>query len=229
MPTLEATLLSEAKRLAAQGAEILRKVQGLESEIAGEDLADVASWVTRLGQLTKRLYGESSTHFATYSKALATDNFYYLHSNWNSQIAILLGLAKSVAHDLEHGLLFEIRTLVQAEVFSDFLDMGEYLLREGYKDAAAVIISAVLEDGLRKLAAKHGVSIQNPQGRPLTIEPLNVALAGVNVYSKLVQKQVTTWAHVRNKAAHAEYTEYTKEQVELMLLFVQSFCAEHLK
>jgi hypothetical protein len=42
----------------------------------------------------------------------------------------------------------------------------------------------------------------------------------------LVQKQITTWAHVRNKAAHGEYDEYTKDQVQMMLIFVQGFVAE---
>jgi hypothetical protein len=229
MPRLEDSLTAEAKRLAAQATEILRKVRNLQSELEGEELGDVASWATRLGQLVRKLYGDRSEQYATYSKAVATDYFYSLHSNSNAHIAILLGLAKSLVHDLEHGLLFEIRSLVQAEVFSDFLEMGEYLLQEGYKDAAAVVIGAVLEDGLRKLAQKNGMSVTNPSGRALTIDPLNAALAASTAYSKLVQKQVTTWAHVRNKAAHGEYGEYTKEQVEMMLLFVQGFCAEHLK
>jgi uncharacterized protein (DUF2164 family) len=229
MARVDETLSAEVKRLVEEGAAILRKVQSLSSEIAGEELAEVTSWVTRLGQLIRRIYGEKSQQFATYSKALETENFYYLHSNWNAHIAQVLGVAKSLAHDLEHGLLFDIRTLVQADVFSDFLEMGEYLLNEGYKDAAAVIIGAVLEDGLRKVAEKRSVSTVNPSGRPLTIDPLNAALVADDAYTKLVQKQITTWAHVRNKAAHGEYSEYTKDQVQMMLMFVQGFFADHLK
>jgi uncharacterized protein (DUF2164 family) len=156
-------------------------------------------------------------------------NFYSLHSNWNSHIAVLLGLAKAVIHDLEQGLLQDVRSLIQAEVFSDFLEMGEYLLSEGYKDAAAVILGAVLEDTLRKLAIRHSIPIASPSGKNLTIDPLNTALAGVQVYSKLIQKQITTWAHLRNNAAHGKYSEYKKEQVEMMLIFVQSFCSDYLK
>jgi hypothetical protein len=62
----------------------------------------------------------------------------------------------------------------------------------------------------------------------MTIEPLNTELAKNNVYSKLVQKQITSWAHIRNKAAHGEYGEYDKAQVEIMLLFVQGFSEQHL-
>jgi hypothetical protein len=229
MPRLEDSIIAEAERLASQGAKMLYASQRLRNSMEGEELGDFAAWVTRLGQLVRKLYGESSEHFATYSKALATNAFYSLHSDWNAHLAILHGLSKCIVDDLERGLLFDIRSLVHAEVFTDFLEMGEHLLQEGYKDAAAVVIGSVLEDTLRQLSLKSKVATVNPSGRPLTIDPLNMALAASNVYSKLVQKQITTWAHVRNKAAHGEYREYTKEQVEMMLLFVQSFCAEHLK
>ena len=106
--------------------------------------------------------------------------------------------------------------------------MGEYLLNGGYKDAAAVIVGSVLEDGLRKLAEKNTISISNDQGKALTIEPLNNELAKKEVYSKLIQKQITSWAHIRNKAAHGEYGEYNKDQVQMMLLFVQSFTSDYL-
>jgi hypothetical protein len=107
--------------------------------------------------------------------------------------------------------------------------MGEYLLREGYKDAAAVILGAVLEDTLRKLAIKHSIPLTSTSGKSLTIDPINTELARVQAYSKLIQKQITTWAHLRNNAAHGQYSEYKKEQVEMMLIFVQSFCSDYLK
>jgi uncharacterized protein (DUF2164 family) len=229
MAKIESTLINEAKLLASQAADILSKAQADKRGMEGEELAKVSSWVTRLGQTVRKLYGEQSEQYATYSKAVETQNFYSLHSNWNKHIAILLGLAQSILHDLEQGLIFEVRALLQAEVFSDFLEMGEYLLKEGYKDAAAVIVGAVLEDSLRNIAKKANIQTNAPNGRPLTIEPLNTALAGANIYSKLVQKQITSWAHVRNKAAHGEYGEYTKEHVEMMILFTQSFCSEHLQ
>ena len=106
--------------------------------------------------------------------------------------------------------------------------MGEYLLNEGYKDASAVIVGAVLEDGLRKLCDKNGISTVNSSGRNLTIDPLNSELAKAEVYNKLTQKKITTWAHVRNKAAHGQYDEYNREQVEMMLLFVQGFSSDYL-
>jgi len=140
----------------------------------------------------------------------------------------MLGIANTVKHDYEKGLLSNLRALLQADIFADFLEMGEYLLNEGYKDAAAVIIGAVLEDSLRKLCDKHGIATTNNKGKPLTIEPLNIALTNSNIYSKLVQKQISSWAHIRNKAAHGEYKEYSHQEVKMMLLFVQNFAEQYL-
>ena len=228
MSTLDKRVEAEVKSLVETGARILKHAQSLRSSMAGEELAEVTTWVTRIGQLIRRLYGEKSQHFQSYSSALATNDFYNLHSNWNAHLSQMVGVAKTIEHDLAAGLLSDFKALVQADVFADFLEMGEYILNEGYKDAAAVIIGSVLENGLRKLSERNGLPLTADSGKPLTIEPLNTALAGKGVYSKLVQKQITSWAHIRNKAAHGEFGEYNKEQVQMMLMFVQNFSSEHL-
>lgn len=219
---------NETNSLIELGATILRKASGARSSFEGNDLAEVSSWVTRLGQLLIKLYGENSQHYKNFNKAISIDKFYIIHSNWYSHVSQLQGIALTVKHDIENDLLNSIKGLLQAEIFANFLEIGEHLLSEGYKDAAAVTIGAVLEDGLRELCKKNGIDTTKPNGAPLTIEPLNAELAKNNIYSKLVQKQITSWAHIRNKAAHGQYNEYEKSQVEMMLLFVQGFAEQHL-
>ena len=228
MPKLDARITAEVDDLVQVGQRLHRSASSSSSGIGGDELAEVAMWVTRLGQLIRKLYGEKSQHFASYDKALSINNFYNLHSNYYEHFTQVFGVAKAVQHDIKAGLLVNLRSLVQAEVFADFLEMGEYLLNEGYKDAAAVIIGTVLEDGLRKLSERASLPLIFDTGKPLTMEPLNAQLAKADAYSKLVQKQITSWAHIRNKAAHGEFNEYTLEQVKMMLLFVQGFTAEHL-
>jgi hypothetical protein len=150
-----------------------------------------------------------------------------MHSNYYQHLAIATGLLRGVLHELEKGLLSYIKQLLQADIFADFLEMAEHLLRENYKDASAVIIGSVLEDTLRKLADTNGIPTSTG-GKPLTIDPLNAALASVGIYNRLVQKQITSWADLRNKAAHGHYDEYDRNQVEMMLLFTQDFCSRHL-
>lgn len=210
------------------GETIIQKASRAARKLEGGDLTEVSSWVTRIGQLLRKLYGENSQHYVNFDRAISTENFYTIHSNWYGHISQVQGVALTVKHDVENGLISSIKGLLQAEIFANFLEIGEHLLSEGYKDAAAVTIGAVLEDGLRELCKKNNIDITKPNGSPLTIEPLNTELAKNEVYSKLTQKQITSWAHIRNKAAHGQYNEYDKSQVEMMLLFVQGFAEQHL-
>lgn len=219
---------NEINSLIDIGTAIVQKASKANSRFEGNDIAEVSAWVTRLGQLLKKLYGEKSQHYENFSKAILTDGFYLIHSKWYNHIAQLQGIALTVKHDVANDLLSSIKGLLQAEIFANFLEIGEHLLSEGYKDAAAVTIGAVLEDGLRELCKKNNIDTTKQNGAPLSIEPLNAELAKNEVYSKLVQKQVTSWAHIRNKAAHGQYNEYNESEVKMMLSFVQSFAEQHL-
>jgi hypothetical protein len=54
---------------------------------------------------------------------------------------------------------------------------------------------------------------------------MNSELAANNVYSKLDQKSITAALDLRNKAAHGQYGEYSKEQVSLTYQTVVDFIA----
>jgi hypothetical protein len=221
-------LKNEIDSIVKLGEVIVRQASTASSTLEGSDLAEVTSWVTRVGQLILKLYGENSQHYKNYSKAIGIDNFYVIHSHWYGHVSQVHGLAITIKHDVDNDLISNIKGLLQAEIFASFLEIGEHLLDEGYKDAAAVTIGAVLEDGLRELSKKNDIAVLKPNGAPKTIDPLNTELAQHNVYSKLVQKQITSYAHIRNKAAHGQYDEYDASEVKMMLLFVQRFSEQHL-
>ena len=126
-------------------------------------------------------------------------------------------------HDYENGYVSSLQELIHAAMFVDFLDMSTHLLSEGYKDPAAVLVGGVLEEHLRKLCLKNGLSIEEADGRPRKADSLNADLAKASVYDKLPQKSVVGWLDLRNKAAHGRYTEYDSKQVELMLDGVRHF------
>ena len=109
--------------------------------------------------------------------------------------------------------------------------MAEHLLKEGYKDPAAVIVGSTLEEHLKKLAQKCGIALEssNQKGemKPKKADTLNSELMSKNVYGKLDQKYVVSWLDLRNNAAHAKYGAYKIEQVELMLQGVQDFISRN--
>jgi hypothetical protein len=127
----------------------------------------------------------------------------------------LIGILRALREDYKAGFLASVTQLIHADVFADFLEMADHLLDQGYKDAAAVMTGAVLEEHLRKLCLNSGIQVESEK-KPKKADSLNAELAGTGVYSKLDQKNITAWLDLRNKAAHGRYSEYTKEQVQAL-------------
>jgi hypothetical protein len=224
--TLEKRVKAEIDDLVQIGNEIAAAAGSSGITLGQVWVIKTSSWVGRIGEIVRKLCGPDSKHMISYDSVLVGTDFYRMHSNHYRHIGVIQGVIQALQHEFEMGLLTDFRGLVQVDIFGDFLEMGEYLLDEGYKDAAAVIIGTVLEDTLRKLAEANGIAIRKPNGKALTIEPLNIECAKADIYDKLVQKQVTSWCDLRNKAAHGEYDEYDADQVKMMLLFVQKFASE---
>lgn len=154
-----------------------------------------------------------------------TDNF--IKKTERPQISSVesgVGILKALKSDIEAGFVKDVKELVVAEIFTDFLDMAEHLLENGYKDPAAFLVSATLEDGLRKIAVKHGINVKILDD----IGALNTKLADKEIYNRLVQKQIQAWKAIRDHAAHGKFDEYKKEDVEDMLRRVQRFLSEYL-
>ena len=135
----------------------------------------------------------------------------------------LQGVLRALRADYEAGRLQTYQELIHADLFSDFLEMAEYFLQEGYKDPAAVIAGGVLEEHLRKLCGKHGVTVpENPK-----LNTMNSDMARVMAYNKNDQKQVTAWAGLRNDAAHGNYGNYADGEVKLMLSGIRDFISRN--
>jgi hypothetical protein len=139
----------------------------------------------------------------------------------------LVAILKGMKFAYENGDLADVSEMVHADVFGDFLEMGRYLLDEKFKDAAAVMVGGVLEEHLRKLCVKNSIPIEVPgpggKMRPKMIDGMNTELRQKGVYSKTDQLQVTAWGAIRNAAAHADYDDYSMDQVRVMLDGVTGF------
>ncbi len=180
------------------------------------DRSMATQWITSSLHLIRTVFTKESDHFQqleAFNKDIT-----YLH---NTERA--LSVLRAAKDDYEQGMLFDTRTLIEAEVFDDLLEQAEHLLKMGYYQPAAVVAGAVLEDGLRKLCARNNVPV-SPTAK---VETMNAELTRANVYNGLVQKQVTMFADLRNKAAHGQWTEFTEAQVVTMLPQVRAFMTQH--
>lgn len=164
----------------------------------------------------EQIYGNSHTHYTEFGNSVKGRDI----NDLNAGVAIL----NAIKSEIEGGWLNTIKGLISAEIFADFLEMAEHLLENNYKDPAAVMIGSVLEEHLRQLCLKHEIETEaGGKMKPKKADRMNADLAKLELYNRLDQKAITSWLDLRNKAAHGEYDEYTKDQVSLMLQGVSDF------
>ena len=130
-----------------------------------------------------------------------------------SRLVELAATARAVHDDIAAGWLASVVELAHADTYADYLEMAEGLHSQGYKDAAAIIAGTSLEVHLKTLAAKYGVDLQAPNGRPKKMDTVNADLKAAGVCNGIEHKQVTTWLGIRNSAAHGDYRDYDKATV----------------
>ena len=184
----------------------------IDSSMFSEWMAQSLSFLTNLLG-SEHVYVESFRKNVTNARRPSPDN-----------VLAGQGILRAVKEDLEGGYLTEVRTLVSAEVFTDFLEMARHLHENGYKDPAASLAGAVLEDGLRRIAVAKGLTVRDRED----LGSLNQKIANVNAYNRLVQKKIKVWTDVRNSADHGKFDEYSSEDVLDMIRGVETFLANQL-
>ncbi len=92
------------------------------------------------------------------------------------------------------------------------LDESIYLCNKGYFRAAAVLLGAALEEGLKSRARAASLEV----GPKETLNPIIVKLMSqdVGIITKFEAKQLESIAKMRNDAAHGGDFNYSKTQVK---------------
>jgi len=153
-------------------------------------------------------------------------------TEWELQTA--LSLMRAIKNDLEEGFLDSLFSQIEAEITSDYMCQAEGLLAQGQPGKfdhvpAAVLAGAVLEETLRALCAEQQpqIPVTNAKGERKTMNPLIDDLKKVGAFNELKAKQLRSWADIRNKAAHGEFDQFTRMDVEQMLQGINNFLADY--
>ena len=210
-------LIKRVDQLLAQGAAVLATKHGGEM---GRDVNYDAIKGLRTAVLSfvQRVYGKDHPHYKAFDSVV--------RGQYSTDAEAAISILRAIKDEIEGGWLFTMRGLITSEVFSDFLEMAEHFLTQGYKDPAAVMAGSVLEEHLRQLCTTNGIAVEVETAERVTLKKadrMNSDLAKAEVYNKLDQKAVTNWLGIRNSAAHGKYDEYTSEQVKLMLQGINDF------
>ena len=126
-----------------------RHTGGGGSECVDGPLA--AQWVASARNLLANVLGRDSSYYENFKKHTGGQVLFYEAERGH-------GVVVAAQADYLADGIFKVRSLVEAEVFGDFLEQAEHLLANGYFQAAAVVAGCVLEDALLRGALPQAPS-----------------------------------------------------------------------
>jgi uncharacterized protein YfbU (UPF0304 family)/uncharacterized protein (UPF0332 family) len=170
------------------------------------------------------LYKDEKRKFLTYENYTVSDfiigavnkNRYEVFANqeaaypkFQQQLDILDSARKRLKSSL-----FDIKQILQADLFDSELDSARELLKKGFLRASGAIAGVLIEKHLRQVIENHNLSIRkkNP-----TIADLNDKLKSDGVYDVATWRFIQRLGDLRNLCDHYKEKEPTKDNVEDLL------------
>jgi len=128
-----------------------------------------------------------------------------------------IGILKSCEKRFESSL-FDIKQLLQADIFDSELDAARELNKKGFLRAAGAISGVVLEGHLKQVCINHNIVIKktNP-----TISDFNQLLKDNEIIETHDWRFIQRLGDIRNLCDHKKQREPTKEEIEELIKGVE--------
>ncbi len=128
-----------------------------------------------------------------------------------------LGIVKAAKRKFESSL-FDIKQLVQADLFNSELDAARELNKKGFTRGAGAVAGVVLEGHLAQVCENH--KIKTAKKKP-TINDLSQLLKDNDVIEMHDWRFIQHLADLRNLCDHKKKEEPTKEDIEELISGVE--------
>lgn len=169
-------------------------------------------WSTNVLNLLHTVFGSNSVHY---------QNFKKIHDNFNestSDFGSARGVFRAAKEDFEGGYIFSLKNAISGEIFGDFVALAKQSLSKGYKEVAAVLACAALEDALKRFASSHELAVEE--------EVMQQVVAALKSKGLVIGAQKTlldTMPKIRDYAMHANWDKITAPDVSSVIGFVEQF------
>nr|WP_287413420.1 hypothetical protein [Pseudodesulfovibrio sp.] len=130
-----------------------------------------------------------------------------------------LAILKSVSSRFE-STLFDIKQLVQADIFDSELDSAKELIKHGFLRGAGAMTGVVLEKHLGQVMANHNIKIRKKHP---TINDFNEALKNEGVLDTSSWRQIQRLGDIRNLCDHNKDREPTKDELNELISGAEKF------
>ena len=169
-------------------------------------------WATSAESLIKAVFGKESPHYQEFASTKSDCN------GRQSSIEALQGIFMSAKEAYEGGYVFNVELSISGEIFGDFVVLAKQSLAEGYKEVAAVLASAALEDALKRYAKVKGLNVDDA-----AMTKVIAAIKSAGLVSGARKSMLDAMPKIRNYAMHAEWDKVTEPDVNSVIGFVEQF------
>jgi hypothetical protein len=138
-------------------------------------------------------------------------------------IEMMKGFLQQFLDAVDGGLLLKIRDEITADDYHNFLDHAKHYCNIDKKIEASVIVSAVFEDSIKKMATKNGIK---------KIESLESSinfLKSSGIISSNEAKKYKYFAGLRNSALHAAWDEFELKDISDFINGTETIIKEYVR
>jgi hypothetical protein len=170
--------------------------------------------------LSAQLWGDSSSQVEAV-KQLRADMQSSIWSPADKAEFVVLqchGVLRGYASDIEAGRLGSLRLEYQGQVFADLVNSAKAAVDAGAKHVGAVLAAVSLEDTLKRFAEAKGLDVDDSE-----LSDVINALKAAGLLSAPQGALLKGMVPFRNKALHAEWSEFAEADVRGVLAFVEEF------
>lgn len=153
------------------------------------------------------ILGMTLTSYSTES------NYGFIRGKYMLQYQIVRSL-----NDRLGSSLFEMKQLVEADLFDSEIDAASLLVKKGFLRGAGAICGVVLEKHLKTVADSHNIKLSK---KTPTINDLNELLKNNNVIDVAQWRLIQYLGDIRNLCDHDKTKEPTKDNLDDLVTGVQ--------
>ena len=222
--------------LEKQGEKLDQSYQEVKKKVSGAFESKYQKWYTEAFAIIRQLLPDRLAEFEAFYKAdsrrKGVDATTYKIQDWlmglraspnkftgevpfddfaavSMRFAVQLKILKSVEARFESSL-FDIRQLVQADLFDSELETARELLKNGFLRAAGVVAGVVLEFHLSQVCTNHGITSKK---KDPSIADFNDLLKSSNVIDVPQWRFIQRLGDLRNLCGHKKHREPTSDEI----------------
>ena len=205
--------------------ELVKIVRNYISQIKEiPDGYDSIGILIEIKEFFRKYMGEKSEFYKEINSIEYTDSL-------GTENELVISVLEAFIRYVENGLIDEISIERQAQidVVSDFLDQANTLLNDNsiHPATPTIIIGCALEEFLRNWIEEANLNLDNQK---LSIDTYKRILKKENLITKQDDKDIISWAGLRNDAAHGRWDLVNdRKRVRLMLEGVNLFMRKYSK